>query len=155
MTSISSRGLIVLAEDDVLMRRLYVDTLEEAGFSVLAAADGLEALSLLSRVTPRLVILDIMMPKLNGIETCERARKIIGNDIPILFLSALDQIVILRDCLAAGGDDYLIKSNSIESLIERIHTWRRHAKRQGMHARREKLLQDLNAKLGSAEHDTS
>ncbi len=144
-------GLIVLAEDDPLMRRLYVDTLSAAGFSVLAAADGVEALSFLSKTTPRLVILDIMMPKLNGIETCERARKIIGGNIPILFLSALDQIDVLRDCLAAGGDDYIIKSDSMETLVERITLWLQHAQRQGLSARRKKKLTDVSANLKSAE----
>ncbi len=151
----SSRGLIVLAEDDVLMRRLYVDSLSGAGFSVLAAPDGAEALSLLSKVTPRLIVLDIMMPKLNGIETCKRARKIIGNDIPILFLSALDQIDILRDCVAAGGDDYLIKSDSIESLIERINIWLQHAQRQNLYDRRRKLLQTVSAEVDTPKPSSS
>ena len=148
-------GIIVLAEDDERMRRLYYDALSVAGFSVLSAADGIEALDYLAKVTPRLVILDIMMPKLNGIETCKRARKIIGNNIPILFLSALDRIDILRDCVAAGGDDYLIKSDSILSLIERIKTWMRHSQRQGMIARRAKLLQDLNTEVTTAAPELS
>ncbi len=151
----ASGGIIVLAEDDVRMRRLYVDSLSAAGFNVMAAGDGIEALSLISKVTPRLVILDIMMPRLNGIETCTRARKIIGDDVPILFLSALDRIDILRDCVAAGGDDYLIKSKSIESLVERIKTWLQHAQRQGLKARRTKLLHDLSVKITSSESTSS
>ncbi len=151
MVSLASRGLIVLAEDDARMRRLYVAALTNAGFNVLAAGDGVEALSFLSKVTPRLVILDIMMPKLNGIETCVRARKIIGNDIPILFLSALDRIDILRDCVAAGGDDYLIKSDSLASLVERIETWLQAAQRQGLNSRREKMLQDVSARVESGD----
>ena len=151
----ASGGVIVLAEDDVRMRRLYVDSLSAAGFNVMAAGDGIEALSLISKVTPRLVILDIMMPRLNGIETCTRARKIIGDDVPILFLSALDRIGILRDCLVAGGDDYLIKSKSIESLVERIKTWLQHAQRQGLKARRTKLLHDLSVKITSSESTSS
>jgi DNA-binding response OmpR family regulator len=150
LASVASGGLIVLAEDDERMRRLYDDALSVAGFSVLAASDGVEALAYLAKVTPRLVILDIMMPKLNGIETCKRARNIIGSNVPILFLSALDRIDILRDCVAAGGDDYLIKSDSILSLIERIKNWMRHAQRQGLVARRAKLLQDLNVEVAAA-----
>ena len=151
VVSLASRGLIVLAEDDARMRRLYVAALTNAGFNVLAAGDGVEALSYLSKVTPRLVILDIMMPKLNGIETCTRARKIIGNDIPILFLSALDRIDILRDCVAAGGDDYLIKSDSLASLVERIETWLQAAQRQGLSTRRAKMLQDVSARVESGD----
>jgi len=150
---VASGGIIVLAEDDERMRRLYCDALGIAGFSVLAAADGVEALGYLSKATPRLVILDIMMPNLNGIETCKRARKIIGDDIPIIFLSAMDQIDILRDCVAAGGDDYMIKSHSLFSLVERIKLWTRHAQRQGLVARREKLLKDLSTEIASSTTD--
>ncbi len=140
----ASEGLIVLAEDDARVRRLYVEVLGIAGFKVLAAADGIEALRLLSKVTPRLVILDIMMPNLDGIETCKRARKIIGGNIPILFLSALDRINILRDCVAAGGDDYLIKSDSLKFLVDRIKTWLHQVQRQDLIARRKKLLADFS-----------
>ncbi len=139
----ASGDIIVLAEDDALMRRLYDDALCVAGFNVKSACDGHEALDIISKVTPRLVLLDIMMPNLNGIETCKRARKIIGSSVPILFLSALDRFDILQGCLAAGGDDYLIKSDSIASLIARIRAWMRPAKRQGLIARRAKLLEDL------------
>jgi DNA-binding response OmpR family regulator len=93
---VANGGLILLAEDDPRLRRIYVDILDAAGFNVLTAGDGVEALRILSKATPRLLILDIMMPNLNGIETCKRARKIIGDDIPIIFLSALDRIDILR-----------------------------------------------------------
>ena len=144
-------GLILLAEDDPRLRRIYVDILDAAGFNVLTASDGLEALRLLSKATPRLLILDIMMPNLNGIETCKRARKTIGDDIPIIFLSALDRIDILRDCVAAGGDDYLIKSDSLSALLKRIRLWMSHAQRQNLTTRRQKLLAGVSAELSTAE----
>lgn len=146
-------GLILLAEDDPRLRRIYVDILDAAGFNVLTAGDGIEALRILSKATPRLLILDIMMPNLNGIETCKRARKIIGDDIPIIFLSALDRIDILRDCVAAGGDDYLIKSDSLSALLKRIRLWMSHGQRQNLTLRRKKLLSDVSAEVSTAGAD--
>ena len=87
-----------------------------------------------------------MMPGLNGIETCKRARQSMGDDVPIIFLTALDRVEILRDCIAAGGDDFIIKTDSIKSMVERIKTWLQHAQRQGLSIRRRKLLGDLSAK---------
>jgi DNA-binding response OmpR family regulator len=150
---VANGGLILLAEDDPRLRRIYVDILDAAGFNVLTAGDGVEALRILSKATPRLLILDIMMPNLNGIETCKRARKIIGDDIPIIFLSALDRIDILRDCVAAGGDDYLIKSDSLSALLKRIRLWMSHGQRQNLTLRRKKLLSDVSAQAGSSETD--
>ncbi len=137
------------------MRRLYVAALNIAGLNVLPATDGAEALSFVAKTTPRLLILDIMMPHLDGIETCRRARKIIGDDIPILFLSALDRIDILRDCLAAGGDDYLVKADDIEKIVKRIKTWLQHEQRQGLGARRKTLLQNINAEVESTQRSSS
>jgi CheY-like chemotaxis protein len=150
---VANGGLILLAEDDPRLRRIYVDILDAAGFNVLTAGDGLEALRILSKATPRLLILDIMMPNLNGIETCKRARKIIGDDTPIIFLSALDRIDILRDCVAAGGDDYLIKSDSLSALLKRIRLWMSHGQRQNLTTRRKKLLSDVAAQASGAGAD--
>lgn len=141
----SSQGTIVLAEDDAKLRKLYTATLKSAGYYVLSASNGAEALKLLGTVTPRLILLDIMMPEMNGIETCKRARNVVGNDVPILFLSALDRLDILQDCLSAGGDDYVIKSDSLKTLLERVQHWtKRDAGRsQAMNNRRAKALNQV------------
>ena len=121
----TSAGVIVLAEDDSRLRKLYTDILTAAGYTVLSASDGVEAVNLLSKVTPKLVLLDIMMPRMNGIEACKRARSIVGDDVPILFLSTLDRLDVLRDCVNAGADDYMIKSDSLRTMVERIKQWTR------------------------------
>jgi len=143
---VASGGLIILAEDDPLIRRLYADALRIAGYTILAASSGDEALGFIAKAKPRLLILDVMMPGLNGIEVCKRARKTFGDDVPIVFLTALDRIDILRDCIAAGGDDYIIKTDSLKSMVERIKTWLQHGQRQGLTARRTKLLRDLRSR---------
>ncbi len=145
--SVTLAGIIVLAEDDPGLRKLYTDTLEAADFLVFGAPDGIKALALLSKVTPRVVVLDIMMPRLNGIEACKRARGIIGYDIPILFLSTLDRLDVLRDCIAAGGDDYMIKSDSLHTMVERVRHWSRKGGRGELAERRKQMLDDFATQL--------
>ena len=119
----SARGIILIAEDNQKLRTVYFDFLTATGYSVLSAPDGIQALSLLSTVRPELILLDVTMPKLNGIETCKRARRMVGDYVPIIFLTALERLDILRACFAAGGDDYLIKSQSLESIHARVKYW--------------------------------
>jgi len=118
-----STKTIVLAEDDEKQRRLFTDFLGANGFDVLACANGLEALSLLHQVQPNLVLLDIIMPDLNGIETCRRARALIDHDTPIVFLSSLDYIDYVRKGIQAGGDDYIIKTSPLDEILERVNYW--------------------------------
>ena len=141
--NVASDGMIVLAEDDSRLRKLYVDTLTATGYNVLSAGDGAEAIDLLSKVTPKLVLLDIMMPRLNGIETCKRARRIVGDDVPIIFLSTLDRLDVLRDCVNAGADDYMIKSDSLMTMVERIKQWTRRASKGQLAERRKQMRESV------------
>ena len=151
----ASAGMIVLAEDDPRLRKLYSDTLTAAGYHVLSAGDGLEAIDLLSKVTPKLVLLDIMMPRMNGIDACKRARGIVGDDVPILFLSTLDRLDVLRDCVAAGADDYMIKSNSVKTLVERVKQWTRQAGRGQISDRRKQMVEDVAHETETNAPDTT
>ncbi len=118
-----STKTIVLAEDDAKQRRLYTDFLDANGFNVMACANGLEALSLLNRIQPKLVLLDIIMPEMNGIETCRRARSLIDRKTPIVFLSSLDYIEYVRKGIEAGGDDYIVKTSPLDVFLERVTYW--------------------------------
>ena len=62
-----------------------------------------------------------MMPEMDGIETCKRARKMVGESVPILFLTAADAMETVRSCLEAGGDDYLMKQGSPAAVVERVN----------------------------------
>lgn len=139
----STLGVIVLAEDNLILRKLYSDGLAASGYDVFTASDGVQALNLLSKVTPELVLLDIMMPNLNGIETCKQARRIVGDAVPIVFLSALDRLDILQECLTAGGDDYIIKSGNLVQLLARIAHWMQRSGDQQLSDRRANLLAEL------------
>ncbi len=139
-----STKTIVLAEDDTAQRCLYTEYLSAHGFNVMAAASGQEALDLLNRwVQPKLVLLDIMMPELNGIETCRQARAIIGYKIPIVFLTALDFADQLEEGLKAGGDDYLLKTFSLDLLLKRVIYWTSPFARDNSEWRQKKALKKM------------
>ncbi len=139
---------ILFAEDDRRLRRLYSVALESAGYNVISAADGDEALELLYAVRPTVILLDIMMPNMNGIEICKRAREMVGGEVPIIFLTALDQLDTLRECIAAGGDDYIMKSESLATIVERVRYWvRRKSRRKGLTARRDEMLASVVAEV--------
>jgi len=141
-------GTLILAEDQALLRQLYTTTLRAKGFTVVAAANGREVLELIGRVVPKVVVLDINMPEINGIEVCRRARGIIGYDIPILFLTASDGVEILQECMQAGGSDFLVKTDNIASIIHRIAFWaNRHTATQRIQ-QRPQMLANLEEKLG-------
>ena len=141
-------GVIVFAEDDRRLRKLYTDALKASGYNVITATDGDEALELLHTVKPKLLLLDVMMPNLNGIETCRRARKMIGSEVPIVFLTALDQLSNLHDCISAGGDDYIMKSEGVAAIIQRVGQWMQHtAGRKRLATRRDEMQADLIAEV--------
>jgi DNA-binding response OmpR family regulator len=144
----ATSGVILFAEDDRKLRKLYTDALKASGYNVIAAADGDEALELLHTVKPKLMLLDVMMPNLNGIETCRRARKMIGSEVPIVFLTALDQLGNLHDCISAGGDDYIVKSEGVATVIQRVGHWMKHKPGQKrLAARRDQLLSEVAAEV--------
>lgn len=116
-------GLVILVEDDSKLRKLYSDMLRSLGYTVITAKDGEEGLSLLFTNVPRLLMLDIIMPNMDGIELCRRAREILGPRIPILFLTALDQLEIVQVCLEAGGDDYIVKGSDLKTIANRVRHW--------------------------------
>ncbi len=148
----ATSGVIVFAEDDRKLRKLYTDALKASGYNVIAACDGDEALELLHTVKPKLLLLDVMMPNLNGIETCRRARKMIGSEVPIVFLTALDQLSNIHDCIAAGGDDYIVKSDGVAAIIQRVGQWVQHKPgRKRLEARRDAMLADVVAEVDRDE----
>lgn len=144
----ANSGIILFAEDDRKLRKLYTDALNASGYNVIAAADGDEALELLHTLRPKLLLLDVMMPNLNGIETCRRARKIVGSEVPIVFLTALDQLSNVHECIAAGGDDYIVKSEGVAAIIQRVGQWLQHKPgRKRLSARRDEMLVDVVAEV--------
>jgi two-component system KDP operon response regulator KdpE len=109
---------ILLAEDEVALRDFVSRNLHARGFAVLEASNGLEALALWEREDPHLLILDIMMPRMDGLEVCRRVRE--RSTVPIIVLTALDTESDKVTALDLGADDYLTKPFGVEELLARV-----------------------------------
>jgi DNA-binding response OmpR family regulator len=109
---------IMVVDDDREMLKLLNRTLELEGFDTVVVADGDSALSLLDEIEPDLVILDIMMPGLDGFQTLDLIRE--HSNVPVIMLSAKHEVESLRKALLLGADDYVKKPISTKSLIARI-----------------------------------
>ncbi len=114
---------ILLIEDENMLSRLYGDMMTAKGYVVTAAAGVEEALGALEEKLPDIILTDIMMPEIDGIKGCGMIRECFGDDIPILFVSALDDRDTITQAFAAGGADYLTKQSSLEDILNRIELW--------------------------------
>jgi len=116
---------ILIVDDEPEIRRAVLGGLRAQGYEVRAASDGEEALRLASAAAPDLVILDLMMPGMDGLEVCRRLRA--WSDVPILVLSARTQERQKVQALDEGADDYLTKPFGMDELTARIRAaLRRH-----------------------------
>jgi len=120
---------IMLVDDEQSIRTVVEHIVTEEGYEFCYAADGAEALEVLEDEKPDLLILDVMMPKLNGFEVCTKIRES-GNDLPIIFLSAKGDIVDKSVGFRAGADDYLVKPFSSMELSLRIEALLRRKREQ-------------------------
>lgn len=110
---------ILIVDDEPLIRGALGDTLVECGFEVRFAANGRKALEQIRAERPDLVLMDVMMPVVNGYETCTAIRAL-DRELPVIFLSALDGEEDQIRGLEAGGDDYVSKTAGREMLLARI-----------------------------------
>ncbi|WP_376789811.1 response regulator transcription factor [Thermoflexus sp.] len=114
----NGKALILLIDDDPLLRELLTRTLIQEGYEVLAAGTGGEGLSLFDLHHPDVVILDVLLPDIEGWEVCRRIRRV--STVPILFLTALEEIPDRVRGLVLGGDDYIVKPFAVEELLARV-----------------------------------
>jgi DNA-binding response OmpR family regulator len=102
--------LVLVADDDLLLRHMARDALEQAGFAVEEAGNGLEAISAFQRLQPDVVLLDVMMPELDGFSACAHIRHLPGGDLtPILIVTGLDDLESIRRAYEVGATDFLAK----------------------------------------------
>ncbi|MFJ2863110.1 two-component system response regulator CseB [Kitasatospora sp. NPDC087314] len=111
---------ILLVEDDEVIREATRMALERYGFPVTTAADGLEGLEAFHAVRPDLLLLDVMLPLLDGVGLCRRIRE--ESQLPILMMSARTDPVDVVSGLEAGADDYVVKPFESAVLVARIRT---------------------------------
>jgi DNA-binding response OmpR family regulator len=120
---------ILIIEDELPMRTALHDVLAGEGYRILTASDGETGLSRALKEKPDLILLDIMMPKLDGFALCAELRRL-SNSVPILMLTAKGQIEDRVTGLDAGADDYLVKPFSTEELLARVRALLRRTQRQ-------------------------
>lgn len=129
---------LLIVEDELPMRIALQDVLTAEGYRVLTATDGESGLRRAIDEKPDLVLLDIMMPKLDGYAVCAELRRL-GSPASILMLTAKGQVEDRVVGLDAGADDYLVKPFSTQELLARVRALLRRARRQGQAPARLKL----------------
>jgi two-component system KDP operon response regulator KdpE len=112
------RTRILIVDDDLAIRKFVRANLEARDYETLMAADGAEALQVMEKELPDLVLLDIMMPQMDGFEVCRRLRQ--WSQVPIIMLSARGDESDKVECLDLGADDYITKPFGIEELLARV-----------------------------------
>jgi two-component system response regulator MtrA len=114
---------ILTIDDDPAITELLSVILRANGFDVLIANNGQEGLQIIKEKSPRLIILDLMMPDMDGWQVCKAVRSF--SSVPILILSALDDPSVVASILDAGADDYLVKPVPSAVLVAHLNKIRR------------------------------
>ena len=112
------RPLILVVDDEEPLRKLLRVNLSLEGYGVITASDGISALKQFEEYQPDMIILDIMMPRLNGLQVLDHVRQ--HSNVPVIMLTARDETVTLARTLINGADDYMTKPFSILELTARI-----------------------------------
>ena len=114
---------ILVVEDETFLVKIYAVKLKKEGFEVSIANDGEEAVKMAAEIKPDLILLDLILPKMNGFEALERMRANPENKkTPVIVLSNLGQEEDIKRAESLGADDYLVKANfSIQDIVAKIH----------------------------------
>jgi DNA-binding response OmpR family regulator len=116
---------VLVVDDEATLRETLAWNLDQEGYRVVEAADGAEAMRLFRKEHPDLVLLDLMLPEISGVEVCRRMRA--ESDVPILMLTARDSEVDKVVGLEVGADDYVTKPFSLRELLARVRALLRRA----------------------------
>ena len=146
----AQRQHVLVVEDDRAVRESLRRSLEFNGYHVSPASDGAEALAGISSINPDAVVMDVMMPRLDGIETTRALRKV-GNNVPILVLTARDAVGDRVEGLDAGADDYLTKPFALEELLARLRALLRRVSPEAGDPDENLSFSDLSMDLASRE----
>ncbi|SDD79616.1 response regulator transcription factor [Aquimonas voraii] len=125
-----SQGLILLIEDNRNISEMVGEYLERKGFGVDYASDGADGLRLAVENSYDVIVLDLMLPRIDGLEVCRRLRQEAKKSTPVLMLTARDTLDDKVRGLEAGGDDYLVKPFAIQELEARVRALIRRDRRQ-------------------------
>ena len=121
ITEPKKRDVALVVDDSPETLRLLTDALDGAGMTVMVALDGASAMRIVDQITPDIVLLDAVMPGLDGFETCRRLKRDAGLDhVPIIFMTGLAETEHIVRGLEAGGVDYVTKPIAVEEMLARI-----------------------------------
>ncbi|MEH2515826.1 DNA-binding response OmpR family regulator [Bradyrhizobium sp. AZCC 1610] len=121
ITESKKRDIALVVDDSPETLRLLTDALDGAGMTVMVALDGAAAMRIVDQITPDIVLLDAVMPGLDGFETCRRLKRDAGLDhVPIIFMTGLAETEHIVRGLEAGGVDYVTKPIAVEEMLARI-----------------------------------
>jgi DNA-binding NarL/FixJ family response regulator len=121
ITESKKRDVALVVDDSPETLRLLTDALDGAGMTVMVALDGAAAMRIVDQITPDIVLLDAVMPGLDGFETCRRLKRDAGLDhVPIIFMTGLTETEHIVRGLEAGGVDYVTKPIAVEEMLARI-----------------------------------
>jgi two-component system, OmpR family, response regulator len=112
-------ALVLVVDDEDMVNELLVAALQFHGFSVCSAANGTDAMRVVEKDRPNLVVLDVNLPDFDGFEVCRRMRAY-GHDVPVIFLTARNESAAMQVGFEQGGDDYLTKPFRVDELVMRI-----------------------------------
>lgn len=111
---------ILIIDDEGDFRAILTHVLKEGGFKVSEASDGAEGIEAFAKDRPDLVLLDITMPGMDGIEVCRRLKQQVPDGLPILLVTARSQLATAAEGLQAGASDYILKPFDPEDLLRRV-----------------------------------
>ncbi len=143
---------VLVVDDDRAVRDSLRRSLEFNDFEVVTAEDGAEALAVIGNVGPDAVVMDVMMPRLDGLEAT-RSLRAAGNNVPILVLTARDAVAERVDGLDAGADDYLTKPFALEELLARLRALLRRTTLSGDGGNRGEVLQYADLVMDVDAHE--
>src|SRR4030088_723894 len=121
ITESKKRDVALVIDDSPETLRLLTDALDGAGMTVMVAMDGAAAMRIVDQITPDIILLDAVMPGMDGFETCRRLKREAGlSNVPVIFMTGLAETEHIVRGLEAGGVDYVTKPIVIEEMIARI-----------------------------------
>jgi PleD family two-component response regulator len=144
MTPETTQDVVLIVDDIPTNIRIVADTLDGKGFSVAIAQSGEEALKIAERIRPDIILMDVVMPEMDGFETCQRLKQNEATRaIPVIFMTALDDPEYVMKGFDVGGVDYIAKPVRIQEVLARVTT---HLRLRNM----QKQLETQNAQLHEA-----
>lgn len=144
------RSAILVIDDDEKITSMLRRGLAFEGYDVYTAQNGAEGLSMMLSTDPDLIILDVMMPKVDGFEVCRRLREG-GSTVPVLMLTARDEVENRVKGLDIGADDYLVKPFALEELLARVRALLRRKDAGGGAGSQRLIFEDIIMDLDSRE----